>query len=326
MIELTLGAQQRLDSYIEELRRVLGDDGKADPRDVERDVRDHIQTALASTSGPVDEPQLDQVLRSLGAPAEWVEHPDLPWYARSPKAWLHPAKEYASEKIHHFAAGPESYRMPYLSLLTLGLGLILGLLSGDDETGLAICLVAALGAFVLARAAIAIQPKESLPNGQKWLLSPALLTVYLPLLIVIVSWPVVVGGILVAQSPLTKLTQAELNRIRLLEQKASGITLLDSQGHPVVQDYDSRIVLSNALIHELKKEQQDLLSELGYPLILVLLWWFVLGVLSLSMPNTVRTIFAPFSPRAVRRSMVGIAALSTLVSGVILGMMAAIRS
>ena len=85
MIELSVGAQQLLDNYFAELKRVLVEDGKADPSDVERDIRDHIQTALGDTDGPVDESRLDQVLRSLGAPAEWIEHPDRPWFARSPK-------------------------------------------------------------------------------------------------------------------------------------------------------------------------------------------------------------------------------------------------
>jgi len=78
MIELTLGPQQRLESHFAELRRVLVDDGKADPGDVERDIRDHIQTALADVAGPVDESRLDQVLRSLGAPAEWIDSPERP--------------------------------------------------------------------------------------------------------------------------------------------------------------------------------------------------------------------------------------------------------
>ena len=318
MIELTLGAQQRLDSYFAELRRVLVDDGKADPGDVERDIRDHIQTALADAGGPVDESRLDQVLRSLGAPSEWIDHPDRPWFARPPKEWLNSAKNTVAEQVHRFAAGPESYRLPYLSLLTLVLGLMLAFLSGDGEGGLAIFAVAVLGAFVLARAAIAIQPEQGLSPAQTWLLSPALLMVYVPLLIVLVAWPMVVGGILINESyaaPIVQLRNAEAERDALLAWQAAktraGQEFNQGSAHLLARREDE--------VRQIKGQHQDLLSVLPIPTLIVLVWWGLLVVISLSMPKTLLAVFAPFSLRFVRRSLLSIGVLSVLVSGVILG-------
>lgn len=311
MIELTLGAQQRLSSYIDELRRVLVDDGKTDPHDVERDVRDHIQTVLANASGPIDEPQLDQVLRTLGAPAEWIEQPDRPWYAQSPKVWLNSTKQTVSETVQHLATGPESYRLPYLSLLTLVLGLMLTFFTNHFNSGLAIFVVTALGAFVLARAAIATQPQDNLSQGQTWLLSPALLVVYLPLLIAVVSWPVVVSGTLISQTPLLKFHTAQMR----LELQTAGVPMTHPDGR---WKAERSLANTQAQVSELQKEQTDLLSQLGFPILLCMFWWLVLGILSLSLPNAIRAMFAPFSPRTVRWGMVGIAVLSVLITGPIL--------
>ncbi len=323
MIELTLGAQQRLDSYFAELRRVLVDDGKADPVDVERDIRDHIQTALADAGGPVDESRLDQVLRSLGAPSEWIDHPDRPWFARPPKEWLNSAKNTVAEQVHRFAAGPESYRLPYLSLLTLVLGLMLAFLSDDGEAGVAIFAVAVIGAFVLARAAIAIQPEQGLSPAQTWLVSPALLMVYVPLLIVLVAWPVVPGAILVNESNtvlLMKFDEAEGMRQSVETMKGYEIRAVHSpESRRMVQDYEHRLNRFDEEIRTLRVAQRSLLSVLTFPAILALGWWCILAAIALTMPGTLRTVFAPFSVRFVRRSMLGIGTISVMATGVILG-------
>lgn len=322
MIELTVGAQQLLDNYFAELREVLVDDGKADPVDVERDIRDHIQTALADTDGPVDESRLDQVLRSLGAPAEWIDHPDRLWFARPSKAGPNSEKLPVAESVPQSIGGRESSRLPYLSLLTLALGLMLSFLAGDLKAGVAIFAVAVTGAFVLVRAAVAIQPEMVLSTAQRWLLSPALLMVYLPLLIVLVAWPVAWGTTIVNEShwgPRIKLHEAQAVRESVKAMKAKGIRVIYSRGgKPIVQDYENQLNRLDEKIRELQGAQRDWRRVLTVPAIITLGWWMILAAVSITMPGTLRTVFAPFSARFVRRSMLGICVIS-VATGVIVG-------
>ena len=323
MIELTLGAQQRLESYFAELRRVLVDDGKADPGDVERDIRDHIQTALADAGGPVDESRLDQVLRSLGAPAEWIDSPDRPWFAKPPKAWFNSAKQSVTEKVHRFAAGPESYRLPYLSLLTLVLGVILAILSGDAEGGVAIFVMATIGAFVLARAALAIQPDQGPTNAQLWLMSPALLMVYVPLWIALVAWPLIPGGILVEEAyhlPRAQLQAAHAMRETFVYAHDSGNHLPRRiDGQLVNPDYDEQLAIMNANILELQAQQGSWHTVLFVTVFALSVWWLVIGFLEWKFPQFFRTVFAPYSLRSIHRVLFYMAVILILASGVFLG-------
>ena len=332
MIELTLGAQQRLESYFAELRRVLVDDGKADPGDVERDIRDHIQTALADAGGPVDESRLDQVLRCLGAPAEWIDSPDRPWFAKPPKAWLNSAKQSVTEKVHRFAAGPESYRLPYLSLMTLVVGLMLSLLSRGGAQGMPIFFVATLGAFVLARAALSIQPEQGPTKAQLWLMSPALLMVYIPLLVTLVAWPLVPGGVLMDQSymiPQMELNMLDIDKHNVIEHQAArksghiplrSLTDRKFRGRITVlgtlpaQEYDQIIDFLDDNIRDQQARQKDFWTVFRVPAALVSVWWVILAGASWAMSRTLQAVFAPFSPRFVRRSLLGIAALCVLIS------------
>ncbi len=325
MIELTLGAQQRLDSYFAELRRVLVDDGKADPVDVERDIRDHIQTALADADGPVDESRLDQVLRSLGAPAEWIDHPDRPWFARPSKENTDATPPSAAEMLRRVSGGREGYLLPSLSLLILVSGLMLALFSGDTGAGLAIVVVAVLGAFVLARAAIARQPNEWQSPVQKWLLSPSLLMMYVPLLIAIITWPLVPGIFLLRHSYVTtqsRVADASQRLAILNEQKiqaeynARHIPSIEGEVRAIPSDfYDADIA---HLRQEIDQSEAtwiwDVMPGLVVAGVGTLIWWVTLYIAGKRMTETIRTVFAPYSPQFVRRGMLGIASVTFLVA------------
>ena len=87
MIELTPSAQNRLDDYLNEMRRVLTGSPSVDLADVERDIRDHIDAALAGQVAPVEALVLDNVLQSLGKPSQWLPEAETAWYRRSPSTW-----------------------------------------------------------------------------------------------------------------------------------------------------------------------------------------------------------------------------------------------
>lgn len=156
MISLTSEAQSRLDQYLREIRFALGGAKSVDAAEVERDVMEHIERELVDRPQPILLDDLLTALGALGSPSQWVPEDELPWWRRA---------------ILQLYRGPEDWRLAYLSL---GL-LLLGLISAG-----ALLFVAVLGSFVCARAALAAaeERNESL-EARKWLIYPSLIVGYL---------------------------------------------------------------------------------------------------------------------------------------------------
>jgi hypothetical protein len=108
MIEFTPSARQRLNEYLVELRLALAECGSVDPGEVERDVQDHIQAALGEAAAPVDVTLLDQVLHTLGAPADWVDEDQVPWFRRLPRERVGDVRLAAMSAAQRLAVGPET--------------------------------------------------------------------------------------------------------------------------------------------------------------------------------------------------------------------------
>ena len=154
MIELTPSAQNRLDDYLNEMRRVLTGSPSVDLADVERDIRDHIDAALAGQAAPVEALVLDNVLQSLGKPSQWLPEAETAWYRRSPSTWPAASKQLLRVG-QRLAGGPERYRLAYLSLLVLGLGWYL-MPSGRLDKAIIGPMIATLVSFILSRASLAL--------------------------------------------------------------------------------------------------------------------------------------------------------------------------
>lgn len=194
MLTLTPDAQSRLDEYLAELRRVLGTSPAVNPAEVEQDVRDHLSAAFAGRGGPIERSALDGELQKLGAPSQWLPDEAQPWFRKPPRDWLHDLRQSLVQTGKRLTGGPESYRLPYLSLLVLGAGLFVAMLVGDEEGFLA-GFVACVTAFILSRAGLALLGHENLSAPQKWLLYPALLPVYVPLLLAMLCGVPVLSGL-----------------------------------------------------------------------------------------------------------------------------------
>ena len=69
-------AQQIFDRYLQTVRWSVR--GVADADEVERDVREHVTSALESQDSPVSSATLREVLSRLGDPWQWVSPEDLP--------------------------------------------------------------------------------------------------------------------------------------------------------------------------------------------------------------------------------------------------------
>lgn len=151
-MRLTEDAQRRLDHYLTEMRSSLRGTS-IDSNDIERDIREHIDSALAGLE-VVDTEDLDAVLQRLGAPDAWLSDCELPAWRR------------VLRRVQH---GPEEWRLPYLAFAATLLGIML--------VPVGIGLVFILGAFILARAAVEEIGADRL-GSRRWL-------VYSPIAIVL---------------------------------------------------------------------------------------------------------------------------------------------
>ncbi|HEX3110607.1 MAG TPA: hypothetical protein VHU41_16040 [Thermoanaerobaculia bacterium] len=160
-MRLTDEAQRRLDTYLAAMRSSLRGT-HLDSSDIEHDIREHIESALADVelAGIED---LDPVLARLGAPEAWISDSELPAWRR------------VLRRLQH---GPEEWRLPYLAFAATLLGLML--------LPVGIGLVLILGAFILARAAAEEIGVENL-GSRRWLVySPiALVMAFFALLAII---------------------------------------------------------------------------------------------------------------------------------------------
>ncbi len=155
MTHLTPDARLRLDLYLTGVRRAVAGTS-VDPDEVERDIRDHVDSALRSAEDPASRASLDEVLARLGDPAQWVPDEELPAWRR---IW------------RRVAYGPEEWRLPYLSFALILLGIVTLPIGG------ALLLIPA---WLVSRAALdlpALRPDTI--GARKWLVYPPLVVVAL---------------------------------------------------------------------------------------------------------------------------------------------------
>jgi hypothetical protein len=188
VMELTEAAKQCLDDYLASVRSSLRYCPSVDVADVERDVMEHIQHALAGTALAVDEPELRQVLRRLGSPSQWVPREE----SSDRSSWLRRA-------VMTLRSGPEDMRLAYMAfgllVQTFFLAAFLNLWMKFGAI-LPFFLLWIGVSFVVARASLSLVGEFRGP--ERWLIYPSLLVVYLPVLAAIFLIPVAMTvGVLV---------------------------------------------------------------------------------------------------------------------------------
>ena len=257
MIELNLSAQKTLDQYLRQVHAYLRGSASVDAVDVEQSIHEHVETELANASRPVTAEQLTDVLKRLGSPRQWVPEEELPWWRRV---------------VLHWQVGPDDWRLAYLSFILLFIG-YLGVLSATP-----IC-VFVLGSVLLSRAALSATSDFEVSKGQKWLLYPGLLTVYVPLVLLITCWP---PGILIP-------TAVEIEHYSSLHN--AWVARFDLP----VGSYQYVLIVT-AIITGITS-----------------LWWIILGVGTLIKPQWVKTIFHPFAESLSRGRVGGFIVLTFMI-------------
>jgi hypothetical protein len=185
----TEDAQRRLDSYLAAMRSSLRGTS-IDSNDIERDIREHIESALAEFE-VVDTEDLDPILARLGAPEAWISDCELPAWRR------------IMRRVQH---GPEEWRLPYLAFAATLLGLML------IPVGIGIVFI--LGAFILARTAVEEIGAERL-GSRRWLVySPiALVMAFFGLLAIVGPVPGIIAWMFQEPSEVHQFIQGDSPRI-----------------------------------------------------------------------------------------------------------------
>lgn len=173
MTTFTPDAQELFDRYLTTVRWSVR--GVSDPDEIERDVREHVSSALEEQESPVSSHTLRAVLAKLGDPWQWIPAEELPIWKRL---------------LMRFSLGPEDWRLAYVTLGLTLLGLLLMPAGG---------FVLLVGAYLLARATYDLaSDRESTLGARRWLVYPVLVFfsfMVVATLLSIGAAPVIVWGV-----------------------------------------------------------------------------------------------------------------------------------
>lgn len=165
MKDFTKTAKERLDGYLNQVRRYLAACKSVDCDEIICEVSGHIELELATVAEPVSFDAVDEILNRLGSPQQWVPEDEISWWRKMLLQLQH---------------GPDDWRLAYISFGLLVLALLFFPLGG---------LLLLPLSFFLARAAMSISDDPTELGPQRYLLYPSLIIVYATVAILLLAGP-----------------------------------------------------------------------------------------------------------------------------------------
>lgn len=182
MIELTPEAKKRYDDYLQRTRRALHGTRAVEAAEVELNVIEHVELALAGVPSPVGVEPLGNVLEQLGPPERWLPEEEQP-------AW----RRILGRLVH----GPEDWRLAYLAFGVTVLMIVF------TPVGGALLLPIA---FLLSRAYVDLmQERGEALGARRWLVLPPIWIAFLLFAIAALIGPIVPVGAMASERGLTEL-------------------------------------------------------------------------------------------------------------------------
>ncbi len=164
ILKLSLNAQKSFEDYLNQVKTCLKCVKSVDAEEIQQQITEHIENELSGSTEPVSSESLDEVLRKLGRPQQWVPEEELSWW-----------KKFALR----VRTGPEDWRLAYISF---GL-LIAGFLFPPS------LIVLVPASYLVSRAAMSLSNYNIQVKAQKWLLYPSMIIVTLFLAGVLLLFP-----------------------------------------------------------------------------------------------------------------------------------------
>jgi hypothetical protein len=148
MMDLTPDAKRRFDDYLQRIHSALRGTPAIETGEVEQNVREHVEIALAGAPAPVGAEHLAAVLEQLGPPERWLPDDERPMWRR------------VADRVLH---GPEDWRLAYLTFALFAVMLLF-------PVGAILLLIPS---FLLARAHVEMVKSRGEELGaRRWLVLP----------------------------------------------------------------------------------------------------------------------------------------------------------
>lgn len=314
MTTYTPDAQRHLDEYLHNLRSQLAATPHVDAAEIEADIREHIEAALADHAGAIDRPALEHVLASLGQPTDWVRDAGEKSSGISPAEIMANVKTHAKQAVRYAVGGPESYRLCYLAFFVFWFSWFI-VVCAQDEDAVPFGFFGTAISFFLARAAVTFHGKFKLSMAQKWILAPCLMAIYLPLAGTLVLGPPI--GIPAAYYASMHDQESMIRRYGydIKRSEAAIEKLNEDLDDALVDESLSRVERYQEMIDDHRDDITDDLERIEkirddlklwpisnrIPSVIGLIatawggWWFLVGLVSSLKPSWVRGIFRPYA-------------------------------
>lgn len=165
--KLSENAQKSFDEYLNQVKVLLRYTKSIDSDEIVQNINDYIENELADAIEPVGSDELEDVLKKLGSPEQWVPE-EITWWKKF---------------ILRLRCGPEDWRLAYLSFGLLLIGFIF----------LPLILVFLTASYLVSRAALSLCNNNLQVKEQKWLIYPSLIIVNVLLLSLLLFWPLFIS-------------------------------------------------------------------------------------------------------------------------------------
>lgn len=296
-IGLSPEAAPRLDTYLGQVRAALAGAADINPDEIDADIREHVENELHGAPRPVSVVALEEVLTKLGPPSQWGAAPDPTAFRRAKQLLgegLRGVRIAAVERAKRIRFllwnGPEDWRLPYLSFGVFAVGALT----------VFVFPIALLISYFLSRAGLAVAKEKGIDvgAGRRWLLYPPVVIVSMVLLVKLVAWPAVFGGI--AAEEVSRAASRVIDYDRPDPPNASRVYREETQRR--------RARLANQVEEDRKLLATIPASPYWAPAVAGLfvglgalaIWWTVLGFVSARFPGAVRATFFPLCDRFER--------------------------
>lgn len=154
MIHFTPEAKRKFDEYLQRMRYTLRGSRSVEAEEVEQNVVEHVELALAGAPLPVEPERLATVLEQLGPPERWLPEEERSWWRKI---------------MDRVMTGPEDWRLAYGSFALTVLMMVFFPIGG---------ILLVVPAFFLSRAFVELSRDRGEPLGaRRWLVLPPIVIV-----------------------------------------------------------------------------------------------------------------------------------------------------